>query len=468
MNSALARAQRRTLPHVLERKDANGDNPAVVAEIQREIRAIGDSTTKLKDSLEKDLAQVRQVAEEAKGAIGPEVKTQIDALTTSILEKQTALETGLKGRLSEIEKRLGRIGMGGNANDNEVVERKNAIDFHRVMLAGCGQLKASTIITEADVDFDGIKAWNASFPTYLRSKDDRAIEAKALQVGSNPDGGYWLPTAIDNRIITQVFETSPMRQLAYIETISTDALEIPNDLGEFDAGWVGEEDSRTETNTSQTGVLRIPVHEIYASPKATQKLLEDAAIDIEAWIAKKIADKFSRVEASAFINGNGIKKPRGILTYPAGTGNPGQIEQVVSGNATGITSDSLINVMIALKEPYVPGSTWLMRRATVGKVMLLKDGDGQYIWRAGLEAGKPSVLLGYPVMQAADMPAVGAAATPIAFGNFREGYTIVDRLGISTLRDPFTAKPFVVFYTRKRVGGDVTNFEAFKLMVIST
>ncbi|WP_431861389.1 phage major capsid protein [Azospirillum sp.] len=450
------------IPADLEKKDGNN----VTAEIEREIRSIGGNIKTLQESVNRDLEAVRKVAEEAKGAIGPEVKSQIDALTESVLAKMDAATKPVSERLDGIEARMNRPGAGGFGGNGDDGLEKRAAEFARTALAVRGNLKAGTVLDAKTIDVEGYKAWEQSFGLYLRSKDDRAIEEKALSVGSDPDGGQLVPTAVSNRIVMQVYETSPLRQLATVETIGTDSLEIPNDLGEFDAGWVGETEGRTETNTSTLGVLRIPVHEIYAKPKATQKMLEDASVNIETWIATKIADKFSRTEASAFISGNGVKKPRGILTYPSGTSGA-KIEQIASGGATTVTADGLINVMIALKDWYASGASWLMRRASVGAVMLLKDGDGQYIWRPGLEAGKPSTLLGSPVYQAADMPAIGAGTLPIAFGNFRAGYTVVDRLGITVLRDPYSAKPFVEFYSRKRVGGDVVNFEAFKLMVVS-
>jgi HK97 family phage major capsid protein len=212
---------------------------------------------------------------------------------------------------------------------------------------------------------------------------------------------------------------------------------------------------------------RIPVHELYANPKVTQKLLEDNAWNVESWLGNKIGDKFGRTEATAFVAGNGIKKPRGFTTYATGTfaaGGSGKIEQISAGTAANVSWDDFINVMTALKEFYLGAAVWMMQRGTVGKAMLLKDGDGRYIWQQNQQVGKPSILLGHEVRQAADMAAVGASALPVAFGNFKMGYTIVDRIGISTLRDPFTAKPFVQFYSRKRVGGDVTNFEAIKLL----
>ena len=416
--------------------------------------------------MNRDLEAVRKVAEEAKGAVGPEVKSQIDALTESVLKKMDEATKPVTDRIDGLEARFNRPGAGGFGQDKDGDLERRAAEFARTALSVRGMLKPGTAMDAKSIDMDGYKAWEQSFGLYLRSKDERAVEEKALSVGSDPDGGFLVPTAMSSRIITQVYETSPLRQLATVETIGTDALELPNDLGEFDAGWVGETDSRTETNTSQIGVLRIPVHEIYAKPKATQKMLEDASVNIETWLANKVSDKFSRTEASAFISGNGIKKPRGILSYPAGTSGA-KIEQIASGGATAITADGLINLMISLKDFYASGASWLMRRATVGAIMLLKDNDGQYIWRPGLDAGKPSTLLGSPVYQAADMPAVAAGALPIAFGNFRAGYTVVDRLGITVLRDPYSSKPFVEFYSRKRVGGDVVNFEAFKLMVVA-
>ena len=210
------------------------------------------------------------------------------------------------------------------------------------------------------------------------------------------------------------FETSPMRAIANIETISPDAIEYPRDDDEASAGWVGEQEDRPETGTPKAGMQRIPVHELYANPKVTQKLLEDNAWNVESWLGNKIGDKFGRTEANAFVVGNGVKKPRGFATYASGTyvaGGSGKIEQIAAAAAGLIGWDDLINILTALKEFYLGGSK-----------------------------------------------------LPVAFGNFKMGYTIVDRVGISTLRDPYSAKPFVQFYTRKRVGGDVTNFEAIKLL----
>ena len=285
-------------------------------------------------------------------------------------------------------------------------------------------------------------------------------EVKLLAEGGDPTGGYWVEGEVSSVIIKKVFETSPMRPEAFVETISTDALEIPDDLGEASSGWAGETQSRPETNTPTVGVRRIPVHEQYAMPKATQMLLDDARVNVEAWLGGKVSDKFSREENTAFINGNGVDKPRGILTYPAGTTNPGQIQQINSGSAAALKDDGLRKVFYALKSPYIGNAKWYMGRPTIEAISLLKDTQDRYVWQPGLQVGEPQSLLGHPIVRMEDMPAVTANSLSIVFGNMRQGYTIVDRMGVRVLRDPYSSKPFVLFYTTKRVGGDVTNFEA--------
>lgn len=456
----------------LERKDeGGGGSTGVVDEVKREIGRFGDDIKSLRASMQKDLADVRKIAEDAKGATdGAEIKQQIEALTTSVSEKHEALEGLLneqKDRADQLETALQRTG--GGSGEDAGTDLKNAIAFFEAKAAVSGSLNWRSRPNADSVDLDGYKAWEKSFGDYLRVDDrDRDMDTKALSVGSNPNGGYLVPTARSARIIDKIYESSPLRQLATVEVIGTEALEVPVDTDEAGAGWVGEEESRTETTTPAVGLQRIPVHELYAKPKVTQQFLEDASIAVENWLAMKVADKFARVEASAFINGTGVKKPRGILTYTAGSsGARGTIKQVNSGAAAAITADVIVKMPTELKSRYTANAQWLMKRSSVQAVMLLKDGQGQYMWRPGLQAGQPSVLMGYPVMMADDMPAIEAGALPVAFGDFRRGYTVVDRLGITTLRDPFSAKPFVEFYTRKRVGGDVVDFEAFALVKIA-
>jgi HK97 family phage major capsid protein len=317
-------------------------------------------------------------------------------------------------------------------------------------------------------DMDGYKA---AFDTFLRKGEEvmGPDERKALSVGTDPDGGYVVNPDLSGRIVMKVFETSPMRAYASIQVISSDALEGLFDLNEASSGWVGETDSRPETNTPQLGKWRIPAHELYAKPKATQKLLDDASINMEAWLASKVAEKFARDEANAFVVGNGVNKPRGFLTYSSGTTLPGTIERFDTGvngafAAAPNGGDVLINALYGLKQQYRANATWFMNRATLKLTRKLKDSDGAYLWSPGIAAGQPASLLGYPVASFEDMPDPATDSLSIAVGDMREAYQIVDRLGIRTLRDPYSAKPYVEFYTTKRVGGDVVNFEALKLI----
>lgn len=317
-------------------------------------------------------------------------------------------------------------------------------------------------------DMDGYKA---AFDTFLRKGEEvmGPDERKALSVGTDPDGGYVVNPDLSGRIVMKVFESSPMRAYASVQVISSDALEGLFDLNEASSGWVGETDSRAETNTPQLGKWRIPAHELYAKPKATQKLLDDASINMEAWLASKVAEKFARDEANAFVVGNGVNKPRGFLTFPSGTTLPGTIERFDTGvngafAAAPNGGDVLINALYGLKQQYRANATWFMNRATLKLTRKLKDSDGAYLWSPGIAAGQPASLLGYPVASFEDMPDPATDSLSIAVGDMREAYQIVDRLGIRTLRDPYSAKPYVEFYTTKRVGGDVVNFEAIKLI----
>jgi HK97 family phage major capsid protein len=453
----------------------------VLEDVQREVKKFGDDVGSLKSTMEKDLKEVRELAEKAGKAAGEgtQLKADLAALARGVEEKHAAIEAKVKeimekaqkeaDAILEIQKKMNRPGGLGGGDQEKLL--KDAMEFKRVAMSRRGELKSNTVLSPESVNVDEYKAYQAAFAMSLRREINHLSteEQKAMMVGSDPDGGSLVPTQTSSRIITKVYETSPIDELAYHETVSTDALEIAIDTDEAGAGWVGETEARPETSTPQVGVQRIPVHEIYAKPKATQQLLEDAGIDIEAWLAGKVSEKFARMRALAFISGNGIKKPRGILTYPAGSnGVRGTIMQVPSGNATLLTDNGLVTMTFSIKDKYLANANWLMKRGTVGSVMLFKDLNGQYMWRPGLEAGKPSVLLGYNVRRADDMPTVAAGTLPVAFGDFRAGYTVVDRLGIRTLRDPYSSKPFVEFYTRQRVGGDVVDFEAFALQVVGT
>jgi HK97 family phage major capsid protein len=314
------------------------------------------------------------------------------------------------------------------------------------------------------------REYKNAFCSYLKKVNESAIanlEVKYLSANKDQDGGYLVTSAMSDEIVKAVHETSPMRQISKVTEISTDALEIIEDHEEAFAGWTLETEARNETDTPHIGKKVIVAHELYAQPKATQKLVDDASIDIEEWLAQKIADVFSRKENSAFISGDGLGKPKGILSYEAGT-KWGQIEQIKSGDDANVTAEGITNLFYSLKEIYAVKGKFLMSRAAVQAVRMLKDTtNGKYLWQPSLQAGTPDTLLGAEVLQAADMPGLFQDSLAIAFGDFNSAYQIVDRQGIRVLRDPFTEKPFIKFYTTKRVGGEVVNFEALKLLKLS-
>lgn len=302
--------------------------------------------------------------------------------------------------------------------------------------------------------------------SYLR-KGIESAELKAMSVDSDQDGGFLVTPQMSSEIVKKVYESSPIRQLASVQTISTDALEILQDLDEVATGWVGEVQPRGETGTPLLKKISIPVHELFAQPKATQKLLDDASVNVEAWLAGKVAEKFGRDEATAFVKGDGVAKPKGFLSYDAGTGF-GQVEQKETVSAGTINADDLIALSYTLKSEYKNNAVWLAKRLTIETFRKFKDNQGQYLWQPGLNGGTQSTLLGHNLFEAEDMASIGNNSLSVAFGDFRQGYQIVDRIGIRTIRDIYTAKPYVLFYTTKRVGGGVKNFEAIKLLKVKS
>jgi HK97 family phage major capsid protein len=318
------------------------------------------------------------------------------------------------------------------------------------------------------------KAHKEHFEKFVRSGDEAGLldaQMKSLSVGVDSDGGYTVTPETSNEILRTITETSPIRQIASVISIGTDSFQqLRRTGGASSGGWVTEKGSRSETGTPTLGRLDIPVHEQYAEPAATQKLLDDSSINIESWLGMEISDIISETENTSFVLGDGVGKPRGFLAYDSGTSDE-QIEQIVSGTSGEVTADGLINVQTALKEGYQAGANWVMSRATRGLIRLLKDtgsGTDQYMWQPGLTAGEPDTLLGKSITLASDMPVAGANSLSIAYGDFRRGYKIVDRSGVTILRDPFTNKPFVLFYAVKRVGGAVVNFEAIKINKFGT
>ena len=314
----------------------------------------------------------------------------------------------------------------------------------------------------------------AAFDAYVRRGDEaglRELEAKAFSATAGADGGYLVPPETDSEIGRRVSVVSPMRALSTVRTVSTSVLKKPFATAGLSTGWVAETAARPQTNTPQLAELSFPTMELYAMPAATQALLDDAAVDIEAWIAGEVDIVFAEQEGDAFIRGDGVNKPKGFLTYTAvaeSTWTWGNLGYVATGTAgawkTTSPSDTLVDVIYALKAGHRQNSTFMMNRKTQSDVRKFKDADGNYLWRPPASAGQPASLMGFPIAEAEEMPDVGANALAVAFGDFRSGYLVVDRAGVRILRDPYSAKPYVLFYTTKRVGGGVQNFEAIKLV----
>lgn len=335
-------------------------------------------------------------------------------------------------------------------------------------------------------DIDPAKAEHAkAFNKWFR-KGERAIDADlhdlevkaALSSDSDPDGGYLVPEEMASEIERVAGTVSVMREISTVMTIGTDEYTKLVNMGGAGSGWVGEKGSRPETGTPTLVKLIFNAMELYANPAATQRQLDDARLDIAAWLGSEVDVAFAEQEGAAFISGNGVGKPRGILGYDTVANASyewGKVGFIKSGKADGFIApttsaspaDCLIDAYFGLKQQYRGGASWLMSDATMASVRKFKDADGAFIWAPPSGTAELPTILNKPVRTDDNMDAVGAGKFPVAFGDFKRAYLIVDRFGIRVLRDPFTNKPYVHFYTTKRVGGGVQNFEAYKLLKIA-
>lgn len=315
-----------------------------------------------------------------------------------------------------------------------------------------------------------------AFGAYLRSGDDDGlrgleIEGKAMSTAVAADGGYLVAPQTAATVQNVLMSAASIRAIANVVNVDATSYDVLIDRADIGAGWASETAAMAETATPVIERITIPLHVLSALPKTSQRLLDDSAFDIEGWLAGRIADKFARSEAAAFVNGDGADKPRGFLTYTNMDNMSwswGGLGWVPSGAATALLNgDAIVDLVYALGAEYRAGATFVMNSKTTGVVRKLKDADGRYLWSDGLAAGEPARLMGYPVLVAEDMPDIAAGTFPIAFGNFAAGYTIAERPDLRVLRDPFSAKPHVLFYATKRVGGAVSDFAAIKLMQIA-
>jgi len=306
----------------------------------------------------------------------------------------------------------------------------------------------------------------------------RELEMKAaLRTDSDPDGGYVVPDQMEQTIDRVLGSVSAMRSIASVMSVSAASYKKLVNQGGAGAGWVGERQARPETATPTLAELSFPAMEIYANPAATQTLLDDARVDIAAWLAEEVSTAFAEAEGAAFISGDGVNQPRGLLSYDTvanASHSWGKIGYTASGVAAALTDsshngvDALIDLIYSIKQGYRQNARFLMNKSLQATVRKLKSKTEElYLWQSPVQAGQPATLLGYPITDDDNMPDVAAGAFPVAFGDFRRGYLIVDRFGVRVLRDPYTNKPYVHFYTTKRVGGGVQNFEAIKLLKIA-
>ncbi|MFN3953157.1 MAG: phage major capsid protein [Pararhodobacter sp.] len=315
-----------------------------------------------------------------------------------------------------------------------------------------------------------------AFDAYLRSGDDDAmrglvLEGKGLNTQVNSEGGYLVDPQTSERIRGVLHATASIRAIANVVQVEAGSFDVLVDHGELGSGWATETDPTADTDPPVIDRVSIRLHELSAMPKASQRLLEDSAFDVEGWLAERIAQKFSRAEAAAFISGDGDDKPRGFLDHdivPDTDADWGELGYVATGAAGDFAAsnpaDAIVDLVYALEAGYRANAVFVMNSKTAGAVRKMKDNDGRFLWADSLAAGEPARLMGYPVLVAEDMPDIEEDAHAIAFGDFRAGYTIAERPDLRVLRDPFSAKPHVLFYATKRVGGDVTDFKAIKLL----
>ncbi|MDJ0821463.1 MAG: phage major capsid protein [Paracoccaceae bacterium] len=372
--------------------------------------------------------------------------TRVSTAMAGLVGDFKALSADLHAKLQQQEERL------------TMLDRKHALAGARPALS-----------TATEVEAPHQKAFDA----YLRSGDDEGLrglelEGKAMSTAVNSDGGYLVDPQTAEEIKSVLDSTASIRAIANVVNVEASSFDVLIDRNDTGAGWADETTDSTETGTPTIERISIPLYELNALPKVSQRLLDDSAFDVEAWLAGRIADKFARAEAGAFVNGDGVDKPRGFLDHATvdndvwAWGNIGYVPSTVADDIG--DGDALISLVYALGAQYRAKASFVMNSKTAGALRKLKDADGRHLWSDGFAAGEPARLLGYPVLIAEDMPDIAADADPIAFGDFGAGYTIAERPDLRVLRDPFSAKPHVLFYATKRVGGDVSDFAAIKLL----
>lgn len=386
-----------------------------------------------------------QIALLKKGAHVPDdIKAKLEATFTAMSEQKATIEA--------LEAKLKRPQTGSDGNPVNEAEQKHRKAFGDFM-------RKNEHYNEGDFEYAP------------------GISAKSLSTGSNADGGFAVPKVIDGMIDALAVDISPMRAIASVQQVSTPDFHKLIDVRGTSSGWVGETDTRSSTNTPQLADINPPMGELYANPQATQQMLDDVFFNAEAWLADSVATEFARAEGAAFLVGTGVKQPKGLLSgATAATADAtrafGTIEHVATGVSAGfkaLTStvnpvDDLYLLVSKMKAAYRANARWLTNKAVLFTIMAMKDYQGRYVFSPTTAPGVADTILGYPVTEAEDVPALAASSLSLAFGDFKRSYLIVDRIGTRVLRDPFSNKPYIGFYTTKRVGGALTNSEAVKVI----
>jgi HK97 family phage major capsid protein len=404
-------------------------------------------------------------------ATTPEIKSAFDDFLAAFEQFKAANDE----RLGQLECRSADV-----VTADKVERINQALDAQKRALDAL-QLEAArpALSTERKTASDDGDAGERkqAFERYMRKGDAGALDAlelKALSAGAAADGGYTVPLEIETTIDRILAKASPIRAIAAVRRIGSSVYRKPIAIQGAATGWVAETDARPETQAPSLSVIDVPAMELYAMPAATATLLDDSQVDIERWLAEEVQTVFAEQEGQAFVTGNGTTQPKGFLSETIvadAAWTWGKLGYVASGAdgafAAGDPADALIGLAYAPKQAYRANATFVMNRKSECAIRKFKDSTGNYIWQPGVAAGQPPTLLGYPVAEAEDMPDIASGTYAVAFGDFARGYLIVDRIGIRTLRDPYSAKPYVLFYTTKRVGGAVQNYEAIKLMKFS-
>ena len=415
----------------------------------------------------------------ANGLLTPEIKA-FDSDATQMLATLNRQFEAFKNendfRLAQIEKKRSADVL----TEEKLVRMNGALDeAHQRLESALHRVTRPALQGGGEDGFSAEdRRYKSAFLDYMRSGDAsglKGLEQKALSAGSPTDGGVLVAPPIEHEILRRMSMASPIRSLATIQTISTATFKKAFSTTGPGAGWIGESAARPQTTSQVIADMSFPAMELYAMPAATQTLLDDAAVNIEQWIADEVQVVFAEQEGSAFVNGDGVTRPMGFLT-PAkvaqATWSWGKLGYLVTGTSGAFNpanpSDVLVDLIYATKPGYRQNATFVMNRRTQAAIRKIKATTGEYLWQPPATLGQQATLMSFPLVEAEDMPDIAADAFAVAFGNFARAYLIVDRVGIRVLRDPFSNKPYVMFYTTKRVGGGVQDYDAIKLLKFGT